>query len=109
MTKKQQKQAKDIGTLKREYGQRGILIAKCLNILVAVKNLDELLRMPKSLNQRCHELHGNLKEIFSMDLVHPYRLLFEPKPPIPRREDGGIAYREVICVSVVSFSENTHE
>ena len=28
---------------------------------------------------RCHQLKGNRKEQYAMDLVHPYRLIFEKK------------------------------
>lgn len=28
---------------------------------------------------RCHQLKGNRKEQYAMDLVHPYRLVFEKK------------------------------
>ena len=31
---------------------------------------------PNSGPERCHELKGNLKDIFSIDLKQPYRLLF---------------------------------
>lgn len=33
---------------------------------------------PLSPPERCHELKGDLAGIFSMDLAHPYRLLFRP-------------------------------
>lgn len=34
---------------------------------------------PKSEPERCHELKGNLRGTFSVDLVHPYRLLFRSR------------------------------
>jgi proteic killer suppression protein len=33
---------------------------------------------PNQLPERCHELKGQLKGTFSIDLVHPYRILFRP-------------------------------
>ena len=33
---------------------------------------------PKSGPERCHELEAALAGIFSVDLKHPYRLLFQP-------------------------------
>ena len=33
---------------------------------------------PKSGPERCHELKGNLIGLYSVDLQHPYRLLFRP-------------------------------
>ena len=34
---------------------------------------------PNSGPERCHELRGNLRGTFSVDLVQPYRLLFRPR------------------------------
>lgn len=33
---------------------------------------------PNQLPERCHELKGELLGVFSLDLVHPFRLLFQP-------------------------------
>jgi proteic killer suppression protein len=33
---------------------------------------------PLSGPERCHELKGDMAGIFSMDVKHPYRLLFQP-------------------------------
>lgn len=109
LTKKQVNQTKDLKTLRRKFGKAGDKIAECLNLLEAVDTLQELLVIPQSLNHRCHELHNNLKNTFSMDLEYPYRLLFRPVDPIPRRKDDGIDYTEVTVVSVKDLHENTHE
>ena len=65
---------------------------------------------PKSGQERCHELttgarHGQL----SVDLDHPYRLIFEPaNEPAPRREDGGLIWEQVTAIRVLGV-EDTHE
>lgn len=57
---------------------------------------------------RCHELQGDRKGTFSVDLAHPYRLLFEPDhDPVPQKEDGGIDTSRVTAVLVKNI-EDTH-
>lgn len=63
---------------------------------------------PYSPPHRCHELTGNLKGILSMDLVHPYRLLFEvANRPAPQRQEGGLDWTKVTAIKIVKV-ENTH-
>jgi len=52
------------------------------------------LEIVRALPGRCHELHGNLDGVLSLDLEHPYRLLFEPTEPPPRLPDGGLDQAE---------------
>jgi proteic killer suppression protein len=65
---------------------------------------------PKSGPERCHELTGGKRKgQLSMDLDHPYRLIFVPDhDPIPVHEDGGLDWFRVTAVKIVGI-ENTHE
>lgn len=64
---------------------------------------------PKSGPSRCHELQGQRKGQLSMDLDHPYRLIFVPDHnPIPRRKDGGLDWSQVTTVKILGV-EDTHE
>jgi plasmid maintenance system killer protein len=45
--------------------------------LVAAQSLDDFWP-PNQLPERCHELKGELSGVFSIDLIHPFRLLFRP-------------------------------
>jgi len=73
--------------------------------LQAANTLADMSYLPPA---RCHELTGNLKEHFSVDLTHPYRLLFVPDhDPIPRRPDGGIDRSAVTTIEVIDI-EDTH-
>lgn len=57
---------------------------------------------------RCHELSGNRAGQFSVDLEHPYRLLFIPADdPIPLKEDGGIDLSQVREIEIIKI-EDTH-
>jgi hypothetical protein len=57
---------------------------------------------------RCHELKGDRAGQLSVDLVHPYRLIFEPTVPVPRKPDGGIDWKLVTAVTIIGV-EDTHE
>ena len=58
---------------------------------------------------RCHELRGNRAGQLSLDLDHPYRLVFEPDhEPIPRKDDGGLDWTQITAVVIIGV-EDTHE
>ena len=40
--------------------------------------------------------------MFAIDLVHPFRLVFEPNhDPLPRRKDGGIDLEQVTAIKIL--------
>ena len=58
---------------------------------------------------RCHELTGNRKGQLSVDLDHPYRLIFEPNhDPVPRKNDGGLDWKQITAI-IITGIEDTHE
>lgn len=65
---------------------------------------------PKSGPSRCHELaQGQRKGQLSVDLDHPYRLIFVPDHnPVTRREDGGLDWSQVTAVIILGV-EDTHD
>lgn len=64
---------------------------------------------PKSPPGRCHELtEGKRAGQLSVDLDHPYRLIFIPyHDPVPRHEDGGLDWSKVTSVMILGV-EDTH-
>ena len=46
---------------------------------------------------------------YSLDERDPYRVLFEPKPPVPKKADGGIDMDNVKAVVVTDLHIDTHE
>lgn len=64
---------------------------------------------PKSGPGRCHELtSGNRKGTLSVDLDHPYRLLFVPNhDPLPMLADGGLDWSKVTAIKIIGV-EDTH-
>ena len=57
---------------------------------------------------RCHELTGDRRGQLSVDLDHPYRLIFAPDHnPIPRKPDGGLDWKQVTAITIIEI-EDTH-
>ena len=84
---------------------RAKLLGRRLDELRGAACLADISRLPPP---RCHELTGNLSGCLSVDLDHPYRLLFAvANEPIPRRDDGGLDWAGVTAVEVLKI-EDTH-
>jgi plasmid maintenance system killer protein len=64
---------------------------------------------PKSPPGRCHELpEGRRSGQLSVDLDHPYRLVFIPDhDPVPMRDDGGLDWSQVSAIKILGV-EDTH-
>ena len=64
---------------------------------------------PKSPVERCHELTGNRKGVFSVDVMQPYRLLFAPiedAPPKDRSDDHE-HWKQITKINLLAI-EDTH-
>jgi proteic killer suppression protein len=64
---------------------------------------------PKSGPSRCHELkgHRNPRKL-TVDLDHPYRLVFTPDhDPVPIYDDGGLDWAQVTAIMILGV-EDTH-
>ena len=105
-TSKLRKLCNDRSRLTRKYGFRqAALIRQRLDELRAAETLQDLRYLPAA---RCHELTGDRQGKLSVDLVHPYRLLFLPgDEPAPRKEDGGLDWTGVTAVEILGV-EDTH-
>ena len=64
---------------------------------------------PSSGPERCHELKADLAGTFSIDLKHPYRLLFKPTDPEHRSstKDEKARWAAIKSVSITGI-EDTH-
>ena len=53
--------------------------------------------------ERCHELtEGKRIGELSVDLDHPYHLIFIPDhDPVPRRDDGGLNWSQVTAIKII--------
>lgn len=73
--------------------------------LSAAGTLSDISHLPPA---RCHELSGNRAGQFSVDLEHPYRLLFVPiNNPLPLCEDGSIDKEKVTEIQIIDILD-TH-
>jgi plasmid maintenance system killer protein len=73
--------------------------------LKATSCLADISRVPPA---RCHLLTGDRDGQLSVDLVHPYRLLFIPaNDPIPVTQDGGLDWSNITEIEIVEI-DDTH-
>lgn len=90
---------------KRWGTRRGYLVIQRLDEMRAADMLELLRSLPAA---RCHELAGNRKGQLSVDLEHPYRLIFEPAHnPVPQKADGGLDWTRVTAVMILEITD-TH-
>jgi plasmid maintenance system killer protein len=102
---------KQLNEEKEMVRKHGSLRARKLKIVLAqlraAPNLG-IFAPPMSPPHRCHELTGNRKGQLTVDLDHPYRLVFEPNhEPLPQRTEGGLDWRQVTAVNILEI-EDTH-
>jgi proteic killer suppression protein len=104
--KKLEKQLCDHRNLVRKHGStRARKIELRLTQMRAANTLSDLALLPQI---RCHELEGDLDGLLSVDLDHPYRLLFSPSHyPIPKKPDGGLDWSQVTSIRIEEI-EDTH-
>jgi len=88
----------------RECGtKRAKLLGRRLDELRAADCLADIARLPAP---RCHELKGNREGQISVDLDHPYRLLFGvANEPVPQKPDGGLDWSEVTAIRVIGMED----
>lgn len=73
--------------------------------LKAATCLEDISKVPPP---RCHSLSGNRKGQLSVDLEHPFRLLFIPADdPIPLSKDGGLNWAMVKEIEIIDIVD-TH-
>jgi toxin HigB-1 len=88
----------------REYGAEiARVIMRRMSILRAASNLDEVSYLPPP---RRHELSGERKGQFAVDLKHPQRLLFKPNhDPVPCKSDGGVDLKQVTAIIILDIKD----
>jgi plasmid maintenance system killer protein len=89
---------------KRHGAARAKLIRRRLDDLYAAPTLATMRNLPG----RCHELKGERAGQLSVDLDGPYRLVFQPTDPLPRKADGGLDWGTVVAI-VVQEVADTHD
>ncbi len=80
-------------------------LAQRLAELGAADSLADMSHLPPA---RCHALTGDRKGQFSVDVAHPYRLLFEPDhDPVPLDDQGGVIREQVTAICIIEVAD-TH-
>lgn len=105
-TRKLWKQCNDSRAAVREFGpNQARKLRQRLDDLQAAENLGLFRALPG----RCHELKGDRKGQLSLDLEHPFRLVFEPAhDPPPMQPDGGLGWKTVTAVRILEIVD-THD
>jgi proteic killer suppression protein len=96
----------DNAACRRQYGEN---MAKKLALRLASLRAAESLAAfwpPNSGPERCHELKGDRKGTFSVDLNQPFRLLFQATKE-PSVADGEIRWKSITSIDITSI-EDTH-
>jgi len=90
----------------RRWGEENArLLRKRMDEIRDSENLAVLMSIPPA---RCHPLKGSMKGKYSVDLKHPYRLIFAPAhDPLPELPNGGLDCRRVTIVKILG-KEDTH-
>lgn len=84
----------------------GIKLQQRLMELKAAQTLTDISHLPPP---RCHELVGNRSKQLSVDLEHPYRLIFiVADGPCPEKENGELDWSKVTEIEVVDIVD-THK
>ena len=104
-TKKLRKQCTDAKRMPSAFGPiQARRLRQRLDDLRAAENLEVMRTLPG----RCHELKAKRSRQLSMDLEHPYRLIFEPAhDPMPERDDGGLDWSSVTAIRILEVVD-TH-
>ena len=99
-TRKLEKAFNAADALRKTYGAR---MARVIMMRMAVlRAARSLALVPTTPPDRRHQLSGGRDEQFAVDLVQPYRLVFEANhEPVPREEDGGIDTQQVTAITLL--------
>lgn len=87
--------------------QCGTVRAKKIQTRLAALRAAETLADMRYLPGRCHELKADRAGQLSLDLDHPYRLLFRPAEETDPGPGGGLNWTIVTAVVVLSVTD-TH-
>ena len=99
-TRKLQRVFNSERALNATYGYR---MARTIAIRLAVlKNARVLAMVPTNPPERRHQLSAKPSGQYAVDLVHPFRLVFEPNhDSVPRLADGGIDVGHVTAITII--------
>ncbi|WP_454852759.1 type II toxin-antitoxin system RelE/ParE family toxin [Rhizobium binxianense] len=87
--------------LQKAFGVLSKRIKMRLDVLEQANNLGDVPTDPPC---RCHQLDGEWKGSFAVDISGNWRLIFKPDhDPIPTRDDGGIDLAAVVAIWILDI------
>lgn len=99
-----------LSAMKKEYNKQADKIMQRLNELLAAPFLSTISHLPPP---KCHELKGNFKGCFSVNIDAKYRMIFKPnysQNDLPLDSNGGIDLTRVSKIKILFLKTNiTHE
>jgi len=102
-TKKLEKTFNSGKALQSEYGKNARFIMRRMKVLRAASSFAQISHLPP---ERRHELTGQMKGTFAVDLKQPFRLLFKPaNSPVPLLVDGGIDLNQVTAITILRVED----
>jgi proteic killer suppression protein len=102
-TRKTEKIFNSARKLQKEYGADR---AKKIRLRMAVlRSAVSLAEVPEQKPDRRHGLKGDRKGQYAVDLVHPSRLIFKPKDPVPISEGGEIDLSKVTEIVILGVED----
>lgn len=106
-TRKLQKELCEEKKLRKVHGPRRSELIK--QRLIEIEDSRTLAILKTIPGPRCHELKGDRKGNLSVDLDHPYRLIFIPNhDPVPQLPSGGMDWSQITSVTILEIAD-THE
>jgi hypothetical protein len=92
--------------IQKNYGTRAKLVSQRMAEIKTSASLAVLGTIPKA---NCHQLSNNLSGKLAVDISANHRIIFEPDhDPIPRKEDGGLDWSQVIKIKILSIGTDYH-
>lgn len=90
--------------LERVYGSE--IARRIMNRMVVLHKSHCLAEVPHVPPFRRHQLKGQYKGYFAVNLKHPLRLIFQPtNDPLPKLLDGGIDLNAVTEIEIISVKD----
>jgi len=79
---------------------------KAIQRLVELRAAEKLSHLSRVPQMRCHQLKGRRAGQFTVDVKHPFRLIFKPAhDPVPLKPDGGIDWDQVSAITILSIED----
>lgn len=106
-TKKMGRICSSSSEMQKEYGAE--MTRKLQQRLMELRAASTLSEMSPHPPARVHPLKGSRAGQFSVDLIHPFRLVFVPADdPVPLKPDGGVDLAGITAIIVLEICD-THQ